>query len=104
MQVPANLGGPELDYLSYAIAVEEIARGCASAAVIMSVNNSLYLGPILQFGTEAQKEEFVPNFVSGENIGCFALSEPGKKQKKVPSYGKFKSESKKYLSFCRLRK
>lgn len=77
MQVPADLGGPDLDYLSYAIAMEEIARGCASAAVIMSVNNSLYLGPILQFGTKAQKEEFVPPFMTGEKVGCFALSEPG---------------------------
>lgn len=78
MQVPVELGGSGLDYLSYAIAMEEISRGCASTGVIMSVNNSLYLGPILQFGNKQQKEEFIPPFVDGQNVGCFALSEPGK--------------------------
>lgn len=75
--VPEELGGTGLDYLAYAIAMEEISRGCASAGVIMSVNNSLYLGPIMHWGTPEQKEKFVRPFTSGENVGCFALSEPG---------------------------
>jgi butyryl-CoA dehydrogenase len=79
IEVPHNLGGSGLDYLAYSIAMEEISRGCASTGVIMSVNNSLYLGPILKFGTEKQKETFVPPFAAGERIGCFALSEPGTK-------------------------
>lgn len=57
--------------------MEEISRGCASCGVIMSVNNSLYLGPILAFGTQQQKEQFVQPYAEGDRIGCFALSEPG---------------------------
>jgi butyryl-CoA dehydrogenase len=79
VDVPENLGGSGLDYLAYSIATEEISRGCASAGVIMSVNNSLYLGPILKFGTDKQKETFIPPFAAGERVGCFALSEPGTK-------------------------
>lgn len=77
IDVPENLGGSGLDYLAYCIAMEEISRACASAGVIMSVNNSLYLGPILKFGTEKQKEAFILPFAAGKRIGCFALSEPG---------------------------
>lgn len=76
MEVPEPLGGSGLDYLAYAIAMEEISRGCASTGVIMSVNNSLYLGPLLKFGTDEQKKKWVTPFCSGERIGCFALSEP----------------------------
>uniref|UniRef100_A0A2K6EJ15 Short-chain specific acyl-CoA dehydrogenase, mitochondrial n=1 Tax=Propithecus coquereli TaxID=379532 RepID=A0A2K6EJ15_PROCO len=77
MDVPEELGGAGLDYLAYAIAMEEISRGCASTGVIMSVNNSLYLGPILKFGSKEQKQQWVTPFTSGDKIGCFALSEPG---------------------------
>ncbi|KAF6216730.1 hypothetical protein GE061_001078, partial [Apolygus lucorum] len=77
ISVPERYGGTGLDYLAYAIAMEEISRGCASAGVIMSVNNSLYLGPVLAFGNEKQKEEFITPFVDGTRVGCFALSEPG---------------------------
>ncbi|PSN56767.1 Short-chain specific acyl-CoA dehydrogenase [Blattella germanica] len=77
VDIPESLGGTGLDYLAYAIAMEEISRGCASAGVIMSVNNSLYLGPIKAFGTDKQKEEFIRPFTTGERVGCFALSEPG---------------------------
>ena len=75
--VPEKLGGAGLDYLAYAIAMEEVSRGCASAGVIMSVHNSLFLGPILKYGTEKQKESFIQPFITGERVGCFALSEPG---------------------------
>lgn len=77
MDVPEKYGGAGLDYLAYAIALEEISRGCASTGVIMSVNNSLYLGPILKHGTEEQKQHWITPFTSGGKIGCFALSEPG---------------------------
>lgn len=75
--VREELGGTGLDYLAYAIAMEEISRGCASCGVIMSVNNSLYLGPIMNFGNELQKEIYVRPFTDGSRVGCFALSEPG---------------------------
>uniref|UniRef100_G3SLT3 Short-chain specific acyl-CoA dehydrogenase, mitochondrial n=1 Tax=Loxodonta africana TaxID=9785 RepID=G3SLT3_LOXAF len=77
MDVPEELGGASLDYLAYSIAVEEISRGCASTGAIMSVNNSLYLGPILKFGSQEQKQRWVTPFTSGDKLGCFALSEPG---------------------------
>lgn len=87
IDAPENFGGTGLDYLAYAIAVEEISRCCASAGVIMSVNNSLYIGPILQFGNKEQKEKFIPPFATGERVGCFALSEPGKCVKLVKQCG-----------------
>ncbi|KAL1501447.1 hypothetical protein ABEB36_006764 [Hypothenemus hampei] len=74
---PEEYGGTGLDYLAYSIALEEISRGCASAGVIMSVNNSLYIGPILQWGTKEQKEKWIKPFTNGQKVGCFALSEPG---------------------------
>ncbi|XP_015285081.1 PREDICTED: short-chain specific acyl-CoA dehydrogenase, mitochondrial isoform X1 [Gekko japonicus] len=77
MDVPEKYMGAGLDYLAYSIAVEEISRGCASTGVIMSVNNSLYLGPILKFGSEDQKQKWIAPFTSGERVGCLALSEPG---------------------------
>src|SRR5918992_5253967 len=52
--VPEKYGGAGLDNVSYAIAVEEISRGCASTGVIMSVNNSLYCDPVMKFGTDEQ--------------------------------------------------
>ncbi|XP_039177045.1 short-chain specific acyl-CoA dehydrogenase, mitochondrial [Crotalus tigris] len=77
MAVPEKYAGAGLDCLAYTVALEEISRGCASTGVIMSVNNSLYLGPVLKFGSEEQKQEWIPPFTSGEKVGCFALSEPG---------------------------
>ncbi|KAK3588832.1 hypothetical protein CHS0354_035973 [Potamilus streckersoni] len=77
VDVPEKEGGTGLDYLAYAIAMEEISRGCASMGVIMSVNNSLYLGPIQKYATQQQKEKFLKPFLHGDKIGCFALSEPG---------------------------
>ncbi|CAN0068588.1 unnamed protein product, partial [Discosporangium mesarthrocarpum] len=70
-------GGTGLDYLAYAMAMEEISRGCASTGVIMSVNNSLYCAPLEKFGTPEQKEEHLVPFASGARLGCFGLSEPG---------------------------
>jgi len=66
-----------MDYLAYAVAMEEISRGCASAGVIMSAHNSLYCMPVEKWGTPEQKEEFLTPFASGQKIGCFGLSEPG---------------------------
>ncbi|CAH0548569.1 unnamed protein product [Brassicogethes aeneus] len=77
ISVPEELGGTGLDYLAYAISLEEISRGCASAGVIMSVNNSLYLGPIMEWGTKEQKEKYITPYTDGNKVGCFALSEPG---------------------------
>lgn len=77
LDTPECYGGAGLDYLAYAIAMEEISRGCASTGVIMTVNNSLYLGPLNKWASEEQKENFIRPFTTGERVGCFALSEPG---------------------------
>ena len=76
MAVPEQYGGAGLDHVSYALAIEEIARACASTAVIMSVNNSLVCDPLYRFGTEAQKQQWLAPLARGELLGCFALSEP----------------------------
>ena len=76
MVVPEKYGGAGFDAVAYVLAMEEIARACASTAVIMSVNNSLVCDPILKFGTEAQKQRFLVPLASGKKLGCFALSEP----------------------------
>lgn len=75
--VEEEFGGAGLDYLAYAVALEEISRGCASTGVIMSVNNSLYGGPLDKFGTAEQKARFLTPVASGATVGCFGLSEPG---------------------------
>ena len=75
--VPSEYGGAGMDYMAYAIAMEEVSRGCASAGVIMSANNSLYCAPVLKYGTEEQKHQFLTPIASGESVGCFMLSEPG---------------------------
>lgn len=77
MAVPDTLDGAGLDNLSYAIAMEEISRGCASTGVIMSVNNSLVCDPIKQWGSAEQKERLLRPLARGDKLGCFALSEPG---------------------------
>ena len=74
--VPETRGGAGMDHICYSIALEEIARVCASTSVILSVQNSLYCGALEQFGTEEQKNKFLVPFARGEKIGCYALTEP----------------------------
>lgn len=74
--VSEDQGGLGLDYLSLALAVEEISRGCASTGMILSIHNFLYANLVNERGTDKQKELFLKNFTKG-SIGCFALSEPG---------------------------
>lgn len=74
--VPEQYGGAGMDYLSYAMIVEEISRNCASTGVLVSAHTSLATWPILEFGTEEQKKKYLPKLASGEWIGCFCLSEP----------------------------
>jgi alkylation response protein AidB-like acyl-CoA dehydrogenase len=70
-------GGAGLDYISYAIVVEELSRVDASLGVIASVNNSLVCYGIEKFGSEAQKRELLTPLASGRTLGAFSLSEPG---------------------------
>lgn len=73
---PEDVGGGGGDYLSYAIAVEEIARACGSTALIYAAHVSLGCGPIYNFGTEAQKQEWLPHLCSGQGLAAFGLTEP----------------------------
>lgn len=75
--IPVEWGGSGMDNVSYVMALEEISAGCASTAVTMSVNNSLYCAPIVKFGNDAQKEKFIRPFAMGQKLGAYALSEPG---------------------------
>lgn len=74
---PEEYNGAGMDYLSYAIAVEELSRGCASTGVIVSAHNSLCLSPIYYFGTEEQKKKYLSRLTTGEWIGCFGITEAG---------------------------
>jgi len=74
--VPEEYGGAGMDYMSYAIIVEEVSRACASTGVFISAHTSLCVWPILNFGTDEQKKKYLPKLATGEHIGCFCLSEP----------------------------
>src|SRR5918996_1076517 len=73
--IPQEWGGSGRDYVSYAVALEELARGSAVLAVIAAVNNSLVAEPIARFGSDAQKNTWLRRLATGESIGAFALSE-----------------------------
>jgi alkylation response protein AidB-like acyl-CoA dehydrogenase len=74
--VPERYGGPGADTVSFALVAEELARADASHSVIFGANASLSVGPILNFGTEAQKTHYLPKLASGQLLGCYALTEP----------------------------
>ncbi|AOJ78621.1 acyl-CoA dehydrogenase [Burkholderia ubonensis] len=76
MIVPQELGGAYTDYVAYALAMEEIAAGDAACATMMSVHNSVGCGPILGFGTPAQKARWLADMAAGRTIGAFCLTEP----------------------------
>jgi butyryl-CoA dehydrogenase len=74
--VSEEYGGRSLDYLSYALIVEQVGRVDSSARTVVSVQTSLVAGSIERWGTEEQKREWLPRLCSGEALGCFALTEP----------------------------
>lgn len=74
--LPEKYGGQAVDYTSYALMTEEIARACSSTRTLFSVQISLVELPILKWGTEEQKQKYLPKLATGEMIGCFGLTEP----------------------------
>ncbi len=76
MMVDPKYGGSGLDTISYVLAMEEISKVDASASVVMSVNNSLVCWGLQEFGTEEQKQQWLPSLASGQIHGAFCLSEP----------------------------
>lgn len=93
MFVPERLGGAGLSTLAYVVALEEICYADASVGVTMSVNNSLVCWPILAWGSEEQKQRWLPDLASGRTLGCYALTEPnagsdaGAQQTKITDAG-----------------
>lgn len=75
--VPKEYGGQGCDVLSYVMCVEELAKACGTTAVILSAHTSLCIDPILTYGTEQQKQNYIPDLASGRKLGAFALTEPG---------------------------
>jgi butyryl-CoA dehydrogenase len=78
LEVPEEYGGAAVDAISAAMAIEELGWGCGSTALAISAHNGLALGPIVKYGSEAQKEQWLPKLATGEGkLGCLALTEPG---------------------------
>ena len=78
LEVPEEYGGAAVDAISAAIAIEELAWGCGSTALAVSAHNGLALGPIVRFGTEAQKQTWLPSLATGQGkLACLSLTEPG---------------------------
>ena len=76
MIVPAEWGGSYIDYVAYALAVEEISAADAATGTLMSVHSSVGCGPVLNYGTDAQKHQWLEKLATGQAIGCFCLTEP----------------------------
>lgn len=75
--VPTQYGGQGCDPLSYIMCVEELAKVCGTTSVVLSAHTSLCIDPILTYGTDAQKEKYIPDLAAGRKLGAFALTEPG---------------------------
>jgi glutaryl-CoA dehydrogenase len=74
--IPTEYGGPGLNYISYGLIAREVERVDSGYRSMMSVQSSLVMLPIFEFGTEAQRKKYLPKLASGEWIGCFGLTEP----------------------------
>src|SRR5262249_25589621 len=74
--VPREYGGAGLDYLTYGLIVEEIGRGDSAMRTVVSVQTSLVCSALVRWGTEEQKQRYLPKLCSGEWLGCFGLTEP----------------------------
>src|SRR3954470_1299024 len=74
--VPREYGGAGLDYMTYGLVVEEIGRADSAMRTVVSVQTSLVCSAILRWGTEEQKQHYLPKLCSGEWLGCFGLTEP----------------------------
>lgn len=78
LEVPEEFGGAAVDAISASIAVEELGWGCGSTALAVSAHNGLALGPVVRYGTEEQKQEWLPKLATGQGkLGCLSLTEPG---------------------------
>jgi len=76
MPFPEAYGGQDSDFISYIMAIEELSKGCGSTGVIVQTHCALCAWPILTYGTEEQKQKYLPSLLSGKHIGAFGLTEP----------------------------
>ena len=76
-RIPKEYGGQGCDPLTYVMCIEELAKQCGTTAVIVSAHSSLCADPILTFGTEEQKQKYLPDLAAGRKLGAFGLTEPG---------------------------
>src|SRR5687768_2646510 len=76
VSIPAKYGGSDTDYISLGIVCEELERADTSARVVMSVHSGLHCLTILQWGTEEQKQRWLPDLAKGKKFGAFGLTEP----------------------------
>jgi alkylation response protein AidB-like acyl-CoA dehydrogenase len=76
LQVPEEYGGANMDTVSVALAIEELGRVCGSTALSIAAHNGLGCGPIVRWGTQAQKDQYLPRLTSGDYLGSLALTEP----------------------------
>lgn len=74
--IPETYGGAGLDHISYGLIMQEIERGDSGIRSLCSVQSSLVMGPIFEYGTEAQRKKYLPKLANGTAIGCFGLTEP----------------------------
>jgi alkylation response protein AidB-like acyl-CoA dehydrogenase len=74
--VPREYGGAGLDYITYGLVVEQVGRGCSAMRTVISVQTSLVCSALLRWGTEEQKQHYLPKLCTGEWLGCFGLTEP----------------------------
>ena len=77
LTLPEKYGGGGMDYISYAIVIEEIAKACATTSVILAAHLSLCAIPISIFGSDFLKDKYLKKLACGEYLGAFCLSEPG---------------------------
>jgi acyl-CoA dehydrogenase len=75
--IPAQYGGSEMDFTSYIIAIHELSKTSATIGVILSVHTSVGTNPILYYGTEEQKQKYIPKLAKGQYLGAFCLTEAG---------------------------
>ena len=97
MNVPAEYNGAGVDTVSYSVALQEVAYGCASTAVIMSVHNSVACGPIFLFGSDYLKETYLKPLARGSKIGSFALTESGAGSDPASQKAKARKEGDTYI-------
>lgn len=95
--IPAEYGGGGLDYISYGLMMQEIERGDSGMRSTASVQGSLVMFPIYQYGSEEQKKKYLPKLASGEMLGCFGLTEPDHGSNPSAMVTNFKDKGDHYL-------